>query len=129
MVWRRIQGIEAVPFVFDIRTFGKRKTHSSENLNSALMHLMKRMQRPNFVRCSRKRDVDVRYRVRFFFSANCFSALVEGSRNGVARLVEQLTDNRAFLFAEHFHPLAPFGDAAAFTEIFYADAFKRFLVA
>src|SRR5215813_9635955 len=44
VVWRRIQSIEAVPLRFDIRTFGERKTHSSENLNPALVHLMKRMQ-------------------------------------------------------------------------------------
>ena len=78
---------------------------------------------------SRKRDVDARERVGFFFSTDFFSALVKRCGNGVARLVEQLTDDRAFLFAERFHPLAPFGDAAAFSEIFYPDAFERFLVA
>ena len=93
------------------------------------MHLMKRMQRTNVVWRSRKRDVDARERVGFFFSTNFFSALVKRCGNSIARLVEQLTDDRAFLFAERFHPLAPFGDAAAFAEIFYTDAFERFLVA
>ena len=51
------------------------------------------------------------------------------SGNGVPRLVEQLADDRALLFAERFHPLAPFGDAAALAETFYPDAFERFLVA
>src|SRR5207249_2684649 len=120
---------EAVPLGFDIRTFGKRKTHSSKNLNSALMHLMKRMQRTNLVWRSRKRDVDACERVGFLFSTNFFSALVKRRRNRVTRLVEQLTDDRAFLFAERFHPLAPFGDGAAFAEIFYTDAFERSLVA
>src|SRR5438067_8582742 len=100
MVWRRVQSIEAVPLGFDIRTFGERKTHSSENLNSALVHLMKRMQRTNFVWRSWKRDVDARQRVGFFFSTDFFSALVKRCANGAARLVEQLTDNRTFLFAE-----------------------------
>ena len=90
---------------------------------------MKRMQRTNVMWRSRKRDVDARERVGFFVSTDFFSALVKRCGNGVARLVEQLTDDRAFLFAERFHPLAPFGDAAAFSEIFYPDAFKRFLVA
>ena len=118
-----------MPFVFDIRSIGERETHSSENLNPALEHLRERMQRANLVWRSRKRDVDARERFGFSFSTDFFAALVERSRNGVARLVEQLTDDRAFLFAERFHLLAPFGDAAAFAEIFYADAFERFLVA
>ena len=90
---------------------------------------MKRMQRTNLVWRSRKRDVDAGERFGFFFSTDFFSALIKRGRNGVARLVEQLTDDRAFLFAERFHPLAPFGDAAAFAEIFYPDDFERFLVA
>src|SRR5262245_13462348 len=56
-------------------------------------------------------------------------ALVKRCTNGIARLVEQLTDDWAFLFAERFHPLAPFGDAAAFAEISYTNAFERSLVA
>src|SRR5690242_3095212 len=110
MIWRRIQSIEAVPLGFDIRTFSEGKAHSPENLNSALLHLMKRMQRPNLVWRSWKRDVDARQRVGFFFSTDFFSAFVERCSNGVARLVEQLSDDRAFLFAERFHPLAPFAD-------------------
>ena len=90
---------------------------------------MKRMQRTNVMWRSRKRDVDARERVGFFVSTDFFSALVKRCGNGVARLVEQFTDDRAFLFAERFHPLAPFGDAAALAEIFYPDAFERFLVA
>src|SRR5262245_26920589 len=77
---------------------------------------------------SRQRHVDVRERVGFFFSTDFFSALVKRCAHGVARLVEQFTDNRALLFAERFHPLAPFGDAAAFSEIFYTDSFERSLV-
>src|SRR5262245_42918610 len=121
MVWRRIQSIEAVPLGFDIWSFGERKTHSSENLNSALMHLMERMQRTNVVWCSRKGDVDACERIGFLFSADFFPALVKRSGNGIARLVKQLTDDRAFLFAERFHPLAPLGDTPAFPEIFYTD--------
>ena len=89
---------------------------------------MKRMQRTNVVWRSWKRDVDARERVGFFVSTDFFSALVKRCGNGVARLVEQFTDDRAFLFAERFHPLAPLGDAPALAEIFYADAFERFLV-
>src|SRR5438477_6158968 len=129
MIGRHIQSIEAVPLGFDIGTLGKRKTHSSENLSSALVHLMKRMQRTNLVWRSRKRDVDARKRVALFLATGFFAALLERSSNGVARLVEQLTNDRAFLFAERFHPLAPCRDAAALSEIFYADAFERFLVA
>ena len=66
---------------------------------------------------------------RILFQHELFLRVGQGCGNGVARLVEQLADDRAFLFAERFHPLAPFGDAAAFAEIFYADAFERFLVA
>src|SRR5437762_11263234 len=90
---------------------------------------MKRMQRTGVMWRSRKRHVDARERVGFFVGTDFFAALVKGCGNGVAGLVEQLTDDRAFLFAERFHPLAPFGDAAAFSEIFYPDAFERFLVA
>src|SRR5215216_7431155 len=128
MIWRRIQSIEAVPLGFDIGTFGERKAHSPKNLNSAFVHLMKRMQRTNFVWRSRKRDVDTRERVGFFFSTNFFCALVKRCGNGAARLVEQFTDDRAFLFPEHFHPLAPFGDTSALAEIFYLNGFERFLV-
>jgi hypothetical protein len=89
---------------------------------------MKRMQKTNVMWRSWKRDVDARQRVGFFVSPDFFSALVKRCGNAIARLVEQFTDDRAFFFAERFHPLAPFGDAAAFSEIFYPDAFKRFLV-
>src|SRR4030095_9969175 len=129
MVWRRIQSIEAVPFRFDIGAFGERETHSSKNLNSTLVHLMKRMQITNLIWRSRKRDVDARKRIGFLFGTDSFSALVERCGNGVARLVEEFTDDRAFVFAQRFHPLAPFGDAAAFAEIFYTDGFERSLVA
>src|SRR5262249_1146207 len=129
VVWRRIQSIEAVPLGFDIWSFGERKTHSSENLNSALVHLMEWMQRTAVVWRSRKGDIDARERAGFFFSTDFFSMLVKRRVNRIARLVKQLTDDGAFLFAERFHPLAPFGDAAAFAEIFYADDFERFLVA
>src|SRR4030095_12957144 len=118
-----------VPLGLDVRAFGQRKAHSSKNLNSALVHLMEWMQGTRLVWRSRKRDVDARERVGFFFSTDLFSALVKRCGNGVTRLVEQLADDGAFLFAERFHPLAPFGDAAAFPEIFYPDAFERFLVA
>src|SRR5215813_4782485 len=114
MIRRRVQSIEAVPLRFDIWPLGESKTHSSKNLDSALMHLMKRMQRTNVMRRSRKRDVYARERVGFFFSADFFAALVKLRGNRVARLVEQSTYDRTFLFAERFHPLAPFGDAAAF---------------
>src|ERR1044071_8996792 len=129
MIWRRIQSIKAIPFGFDIRTFGERETHAPEDLNSALMHLMKRVQRTNLVWCSRKRDVDARERFGFFFSTNFFRALIQRRVHRVARLIERLTDHRAFVLAKRFHPLAPFGDAPAFAEIFYTDAFKGFLVA
>src|SRR4029450_7744599 len=49
--------------------------------------------------------------------------------NSMARVVKQFTEAGPFLLAERFHPLAPFGDAAAFAEILYTDAFERFLVA
>src|SRR5215216_7494877 len=87
------------------------------------------MQRTDVLRRSRKRDVDARERIGFFFCTEFFSAFLKRCVNGVARLVEQLAGGRAFVFAERLHPLAPFGDAAAFTEIFYTDAFKRFLIA
>src|SRR6516162_2457803 len=87
------------------------------------------MQRANLMWGSRKRDVDRRKRFGFFFSTDFYSALVKRRSNCVARLVKQLTDDRAFLFAERFHPLAPFGDAAGFAEILYTDTFERFLVA
>ncbi len=68
-----------IPLGFDIRTFGERKTHSPKNLNSALVHLMKRMQRTNLMWRSRKRDVDARECVGFFFSTDFFSALVKAA--------------------------------------------------
>src|SRR5262249_8669512 len=129
MVWRRVQSIEAVPLGFDIGSFSERKTHSSKNLNSTLVHLMKRMQKTNVVLRSRKRDVYTREPVGFFFSADFSSALVKRRSNGIPRLIEQFTDDRAFLFTQSFHPLAPFGDAAAFAEIFHTNAFERSLVA
>src|SRR5262249_32814223 len=110
MVCRGIQSVEAVPLGFYVWTFGERKTHSPENLNSALMHLVKRMQRTNVAWRPRKRDVDASERVGFFFGTNFFSVLIKCSGNSVPRLVEQLADDRAFLFTERFHPLAPFGD-------------------
>src|SRR3982751_4632615 len=128
MIWRRIQSIEAVPLGFDIGTFGEGKTHSSKNLNSAFVHLMKRMQRTDLMRRSRKRDVDARQRIGFPLSTDFFSALVQRFADCVARLVEQLADERAFVFGERFHPLAPFRDAAAFPEIFYSHAFQRLLL-
>src|SRR4030095_1655985 len=124
-----VQRVETMPFVFNIRSICERETHSSKNLDRALPHLRQWMQRANLMWGSRKRDVDRRKRFGFFFSTYFFSALVKRCRHGVARQVEQFTDDRAFLFGERFHPLAPFGDVAAFSEIFYPDAFKRFLVA
>src|SRR5215471_10642245 len=129
MVWRRIQSIKAVPLGFDIWPFGERKTHSSENFNSTLVHLVKRMQTTNVMWRSWKRDVDARECIGFFFSTDFLSLLLKRCSNGVARLIKQLTDARAFIFAERFHPLAPFGDAAGFAEILYTDTFERFRVA
>src|SRR5205807_8453088 len=100
VIGRRIQSIEAVPLGFDIGTFGKRKTHTSENLNSALLHLMKRMQRTNGVWRSRKREVDARERVGCFFSTDFFSALVKRWCKRGARLGELLAVDRAFLLGE-----------------------------
>src|SRR5215813_1940226 len=90
VVWRRIQSIEAVPLGFDVWAFSERETHSPENLNSALMHLMKRMQRTSVLWRSWKRDVDGGERIRLFLSTDVFSALVKLRGNCGARLVEQL---------------------------------------
>src|SRR4051794_20892092 len=88
MVRRRVQSIEAVPLGFDIGAFRQREAHSSKNLNSALVHLMERMQRTSVMSRSRKRDVDARERVGFFVSTNFFYTLIERGVNAVTRLVE-----------------------------------------
>src|SRR5437762_13631984 len=90
---------------------------------------MKRMQRTGVMWRSRKRHVDARERVGFFVGTDFSCPLVKRCSNGLAGLIEQLTDDRAFLFAERFHPLAPFGDAAAFSEICYRHAFEPVRVA
>src|SRR5215472_9153716 len=92
------------------------------------MHLMERMQGTNLMWRCRKRYIDVRERLGLFVTTNFFSALVKRRTDRIARFVEQLPDHRALLFAERFHPLAPFGNAAAFAEIFYTYAFNRFLI-
>jgi len=66
MIGWRVQSIEAVPLRLDVGALGEGEAHSSEDLNSTLVHLMKRMQRTDLVRRSWKGDVDLGERARFF---------------------------------------------------------------
>src|SRR6266566_7112578 len=66
MVGCRIQRIKAVPLRFQIGTFGEREAHSSKNLNSTLMHLVKRMQRTDLMRRSWQGNIDLSEPARFF---------------------------------------------------------------
>ena len=86
------------------------------------------MQRADFVRRSRQRDVDLGERARFFLRAKVCRARFERGGHGVADFIEQFSDDRLFFFAERFHLLAPGRDAAAASEIFYARRLERLLV-
>src|ERR1700693_1159819 len=87
------------------------------------------MKRAAFVRSARQRDVDVRKRVRFFLRAKFLRAVFDRRSHGVADFVEQLSNDRLFVFAERFHLLAPRGNASAAAEIFYPGGFERLRVA
>ena len=45
MIGRGVEGVEAMPFGLDIRSFGKSETHSPKNSDSAVQHLGERMER------------------------------------------------------------------------------------
>ena len=75
MIRRRVQGVEAMPLVFDVWTVGERETHPAENLIPRSSIWVKRMQRTTSrVGVPGKRNVDAGKRVRFFFSTDFFCA-------------------------------------------------------
>ena len=59
VVWRRIERVEAMPFIFNVRSIRQRETHAPKNLNSTLVHLVKRMNRTDLMRRSWEGDVDL----------------------------------------------------------------------
>jgi hypothetical protein len=56
-----------MPFVFNVRSVREREPHSPKNFDRTFPHLRERVQRADFARCSRQRDVDLGERARFFF--------------------------------------------------------------
>ena len=99
---------------------------------------MNRAQVPQFVRRSWKplyplaplapgKDTSILASASDSFCARiCCSALVDRYGHGVANFVEQFADDRAFLFGERFHSLAPIGDAPAFPRYFTRAASSDF---
>ena len=88
MIGRRVERVEAMPFIFDVGAIGQREAHAPENLDAAFEHLGEGMQRAAFARCARQRDVDVSERGRFFcarnFSDACSSAVVTALRTSLS---------------------------------------------
>jgi hypothetical protein len=93
MVGRGIERIEAMPFVLHVRTFRERETHPSEDAYPAIQHLGERMQRPNLVRGSRKRNVDLRKRARFSGGPQFFARGLNRRIDRAADFVQQLADD------------------------------------
>src|SRR4030095_1744813 len=117
-----------MPFVFNVRSVRKREAHSPKNVDRTFPHLREWVQRADFVRRSRQRDVDPGERARFFLRSKTCRACLERSSHSITNFIEQFPDYRLFIFAEGFHPLPPLGDAAAFAEIFYARRLERLFV-
>ena len=88
MFGRRVECVEAMPFVFNVRSVRERETHSPKNFDRSFPHLCERVQRADFVRRSRQRDVDPGQRARFFLLSERCGARFDRSSQGGADLVE-----------------------------------------
>src|SRR5205823_7410652 len=69
MFGRRVKRVETMPFVFNVRSVREREAHSPKNFDRTFPHLRERVQRADLVRRSRKGDVDLGKRARFFLYA------------------------------------------------------------
>jgi hypothetical protein len=70
MVGGRVQRVETMPFVLDLRTVLDGEPHAAKNRDRALEHLRQRMQMANRVTPARQRDVDRRARPCAVFASN-----------------------------------------------------------
>src|SRR5438552_4367848 len=129
MLGRRVERVEAVPFVFNVRSVSEREAHSPKNLDRPLEHLRERMERADFVLRSGQRDVDLSERIRFLLRSKLLRAQVDRGSDRTADFVEQFADDWLFFTGERFHLLAPGRNAAAAAEIFHPCGFEGLLVA
>src|SRR5438094_6304603 len=120
MFGRRVERIETMPFVFNVRPVCEREAHSPKNFDRALPHLGEWMQRADLMRTSRERDIDPGERFGFFSRTKTCRVRFERRGDGIANFIEQFSNDRLFIFAERSHPLAPSGNAAASAQILYA---------
>ncbi len=70
--------------------------------NCTIVHLVKRMQRADFVRRSRQRDVDPGERARFFLRTELCGARFDRGGDSVANFVEQFANDWLLFFARAF---------------------------
>src|SRR5881398_1437554 len=102
MFGRRVERIETMPFVLNIRPICERKAHPTKNFDRALPHLGQRMQCANVPRRSGKRDVDFRERTRFSLRSKLLCTRFDCRGDDIANVVEQFTDDRLLLLANIF---------------------------
>jgi hypothetical protein len=128
VIGRGVEGVEAMPFGFHVRTFGERKAHPPENADPAIEHLGEGMQAAQLGGDAGKRDVDVLELACLPRGAKALGGLLDCGRDGAARFVQEFADNRALFLAERFHPIGPRRDAAGAAKVANAGRVERLLV-
>src|ERR1700736_4499022 len=112
MISRCIESIETMPLALDVRTVRQSEAHSTKNRDRAIEHLREWVQRADFCRRARQRDVDTCERLGLLFRLQGHGALFECRRDRAAPLVQKFADDRLLVLAERLHLFAPQGDAA-----------------
>ena len=79
MFGRRVERVETMPFVLNVRSVRESEAHSPKNFDRTFPHLRERVQRANFVEGARQRDVDPGERARFFLRSKVCRARFDRS--------------------------------------------------
>ena len=107
-----IEGIEAMPFGFDVGAIGEGEAHSAEDLDGPILELGDGVEGTLEAGGAWERGVDASESEGIGIGGEFQFALVEGGGNGVAGIVEEFADARFVFFSERLHAFAEEGDTA-----------------
>ena len=107
-----IEGIEAMPFGFDVGAIGESEAHSAEDLDGPVLELGDGVERTLGGGGAWERGIDAGESEGIGMGGEFEFALVEGGGDGVTGIVEEFTDARFVVFSERLHAFAEEGDRA-----------------
>ena len=116
VIGRCVEGIEAMKFIFNLRTIGKSKTHATQDPDRAFTQQSQGMQATSWQKSRRQCRIDACQcsTVRGLFE--CLLFLFQSCRNLSASSIQQRTDF-AFLLLRHIlHPHRQGRQCALFTQ-------------